>query len=259
MAITGNRVAVPTSTGPAPLGGLLTVHPPKPMPARGEGGVQMEVDDCGHPEAAPGWCLSALAVDGPKHFEAPGTVEGDPFAIYKGVECGLRRQADYAPMARRGLELGGWFAVERGVQTLILNTPDTVVLNGGTAVTPKRAVALLEQHAAERYAGVPTFHASKFGTGFLDLNTDKPVLTTKQFSPIANSGGHTKTGPGGVVAAADQFWLYASGQVDIWWGDITEASAPAPRANVATALAERVVVATAQCFVAAVLVTTTGM
>lgn len=254
-----SRFAVDAPASKPSVGGLLPVAN---VTAMGDPhmalGLSYPTEDCGHAEAGPGGCVNALGITGPKTFDGLGSVTADPFVIYKGVECGLGGFDQYAAMARRGLERGQGFAIERGVQTLLLNSASAVNLTpAGGAVKVKTAVATLEQYAAERYTGLPLFHVSKFGAVFLPLETGWPMLT-KQGSPVANGGGYTTTGPGGVVAGANEFWLYVSGQVNIWQGDITTVQAPNIKANTAGALAERIIVATVECFVGAIRVTTEG-
>lgn len=261
------RYAVEAPTIAPATGGLLSVVTPQPFPSpHAAQGVAYVTDDCGHAEAAPGWCLSAIDVTGDKEFRGLGANYGDPFAIYSGVECDVFNMGEYERIARESLERGGGFAIERGVQSLLLNKApadedDWGVVDltpVGGPVKPKEAVARLEQYAGENYTGLPIFHTNRYGAVFLPLEVGSP-LTTKQGAPVANGAGYTNTGPGGVVAAEGQFWLYVSGQVNIWQGDVVNTPVVANTvSNGARALAERIIVATVECFVGAILVTTEG-
>lgn len=259
------RVEVPSIT-PA-RGGLKAVANlvPNSDAHIGLGGVDYTPEACGVPAPAPGLCLpnAALGVDedAEKEFGGVPFIAGEPFALYKGVECDLGGWQEYGDRASRGLELGESFGLESAIQKIILNGDDTEVLAGEYSMVS--GVAALEQYAASVYGGAPTFHVSRYGTTFLfdkgvfDSDDDF-VVTTKQGSLVANGGGYSSTGPGGVEAGPGQFWLYASGQVNIFHGDITVSEAKALPTNRAFALAERIYVPTIECFVAAVLVTTGG-
>lgn len=265
MATPTLRVEVPSIT-PA-RGGLLAVANPISMsdPHFGYAGIDYTPEACGVPAPAPGLCIpnEALGVDeeAAKQFDGIPFITGAPFALYKGVECGLANWDEYAARAERGLDHGESYGLENAIQKIILNGDETVVIPGTHSV--ESGVAALEQYAAGVYGGTPTFHASRYGTTFMSakglLKADGDfTLTTEQGTLLANGGGYTSTGPGEVEAAAGQYWLYATGQVNIFRGETVATEAKSPSTNRALALAERIYVATVECFVAAVLVTTTG-
>lgn len=272
MATPLAQVETPTIT-PA-VGGLLAVANVIPTTdPHFMSGVDYEQVPCGIPAFAPGLCFpdTRIGVDEEeaKQFDStPGYRTGTPFAIYAGIECYLSERDDFPRLALQAITLGETVAVERAVQLSILNGEDTEVIPG--VHSPLMAVALLEQYAASRYGGVPTFHLNRFGTTLL---IDKGVfkgdsdgrVTTQQGSLVANGAGYTGTGPNDtatppapIEATDTQFWLYATGQVNIWSGPVIANEATAQETNRARAIAERTYVATAECFSVAILVDTTG-
>lgn len=160
----------------------------------------------------------------PKTFESQYEVSGEPFAIYKGIQTSAFQRALAAGLVDSLFGAGEGYAVEVAVQENLLN-PLAVDLTptAGTAVTPKQALAILEQWAADNYLGLPLLHTNRFGTVLLDdmVSGDLP-LHTRQSTPLANGGGYGATGPaldapilslgtthasGGSFVADDYFWV----------------------------------------------------
>lgn len=147
---------------------------------------------------------------------------GTAFGLEKTVETMPRwkdSDSEAADYVQRAFERGEPWAVERAFQRGILN-PGATVLEGTGAWGPVRAIAALEQYMADNYTAEPIFHVNRFGATYLAAEKltvgDKGfLLRTRQGSPIANGGGYGPTGPGSVSAAADEFWLYATGAVTI--------------------------------------------
>lgn len=208
-----------------------------------------------------GCATPAITGDVTKTFEGGGAdVSADPFGIYYGVSCALARWQEYDAEARDGLDAGATVAIEKGVQQTLLS-PKAVNLTPtpGTPVKVKTAVGLLEQYAGVNYSGTPLFHVSKFGATFLPLEVGMP-LTTKQGTPVVNGAGYNDAdGPLALTAGTNEFWLYASGQIHLWWTPVVVSAGMDLQDNSAAALAERIVIATVDQFVAAVLVTTEGL
>lgn len=245
--------------------GLLNVVDPQPFTDAHQAlGIRYATQARGAARFTSAGCFTAPQITGdmPKVSEGEGIEEiGDPFAIYYGVECSMFRYEQYAAEAEEGLVNGATVAIETGVQKIILN-PRAVNLTPGTgAVKPKAAIGLLEQWIGKRYAGRPIIHVSKFGAAFLPLEVGEngAPMTTKSGVPVANGAGYDDTdGPGVLTAGPGQFWMYVTGQVHIWWGPIVSNFAQDLEHNTAGALAERIIVATVDQWVGAILVTTEG-
>lgn len=190
-----------------------------------------------------------------KQFDKAPVIEGERFGVYRGVESSMFARGQAPDQARAAFEAGEGYGVEQGVQELVLNPNATILADG--AVSPKRALGLLEQHAADTYGGLPTLHVSKFGVPYLpslEVDSDTWALNTNQGTPVANGGGYGTTGPGGTEAEEGQFWLYISGQVNLFRSEVQAVPADDLRYNKSYALLERIYVPTVECFVAAVLV-----
>lgn len=237
-----------------PRGGLLPVA--NVIPAGGakriglrEGVVYQTALD-GHSRRVP-----APGTD--KQFDELGIITGEPFSIYRGLDLS-QFQRDLGEVGiKEAFGNGESFAVEQAVQELVLN-PQAVDITptAGTPVTRLQATGLLEQYAAEQYVGLPIIHANRLGTALLDpeVDPDNWTLNTKQGTPVANGGGYNGAGPAGAVAPAGSTWVYISGQVNIWQGELMIAGGDALADNRHLMLAEATYVPTVESFVAAILV-----
>jgi hypothetical protein len=194
-----------------------------------------------------------------KEFDQVGITEGITFQVYRGVEYSMFQRADAEPTVREAFGAGEDWAVERAVQEQLLNgeAADITPVAGTPVTNVKQALGLLQQYAADQYSGLPLLHANRYGTevlsGQLELG-ENWTLTTKQGTPIANGGGYSATGPGGAAAPDGAFWVYVTGQVNIWRGALEVVPAPALKANRAQALAEATYAASVDSFTAAILV-----
>lgn len=191
-----------------------------------------------------------------KEFDERTYSAASVVTVYRGIEASTFDADDLESDVRGIKEEADTFAVERHLQTAILNE-QAEVLGGGTAVSAKEAVALLEQYAGERYAGVPYLHVNRYGTVFVPHEDadDDGSIRTKQGSIIVNGAGYGPVGPGAAEAAEGQFWVYATGFVNLWSADVTDVSTVLHNQNRVHVLAERTYAMTVQCFVAAVLAT----
>jgi hypothetical protein len=108
------------------------------------------------------------------------------------------------------------------------------VLNSGTALSPKRALALLEHtiattsHAGEQ--GI--IHMTRDAMALLSSNSnmlfhnkDKDHLQTMGGTPVIVGSGYTGQGPASVsdgsqTASATNKWMYATGTVKVYLGDV---------------------------------------
>lgn len=247
------ELTIDAPVAPKARGGLLSVVTPQNGDPLGlYYGVQFQSALCGP---------NRHYVEGEdKVFDQRGIVKGNPFTIYRGIESSLFQMKENDALIRDAFISGESFGVEEGVQASILNGNDTEDLTpvAGTPVTNMRhAVGLLEQYAAENYGGLPIIHGNRFATALIpELQVDRGTWTlhTPNGTPVANGGGYRTEGPGAVAIADGTAWLYITGNINIWRGNPTPVEGPALKANRSLTLMENTYVATADCFVAAILV-----
>jgi hypothetical protein len=108
------------------------------------------------------------------------------------------------------------------------------VLNSGTALSPKRALALLEHAiAAASHGGEQgVIHATRDVVALLSSNSnmlfhekDKDHLQTMGGTPVIVGSGYTGQGPvsvtdGSETPTAANKWIYATGTVKVYLGDV---------------------------------------
>ena len=193
-----------------------------------------------------------------KVFDQTVLVEGAPFSLYRGVDYSMFQRGLATPGAKEIFKGGETYGVEQALQTLVLNERAVDISpTAGTAVTKLEALGLLEQYAADHYAGLPVIHGNRYAVSLfplLNVDTSNWTLHTSQGTPVANGGGYGSTGPGGVIAAPGTAWMYVTGQVNIWRSDVAIAEGFDLAANRTETLAEAQYVPTVDGIVAAVLV-----
>jgi hypothetical protein len=200
-----------------------------------------------------------------KTFDQIDVVSGDPFAVYKGVQCNYLVDDD-TEWARRGLELSESIAVEEGVMAGVLQGATDITPTPGTAVDVRLGIALLEGYAAANYGPTPTLHMSRtvasLGLAAESLHfAENHVILTKQGAWVANGGGYEiNLGPSGVAADAGESWIYVTGAVTVARTPVVAnrvipgTGAAGGHLNNQWALAERMVAVTVECIKAAILV-----
>lgn len=195
--------------------------------------------------------------------------DGDPFTLYHLFRCRPvgHSPADIAARAQEAYRLGEPRGIERMFARYLANHDlgVDVTPTPGTAVSPVDGLAILEKYAGANYGGVPVLHSPRDVTALLSaqnvLLRQGTRLETIQGSIVASGGGYNRiTGPTNpdTQPAAGKTWLYVSGQVVIRRGEQISVGAVQPTLNEVTALAERPVVVSTECIVAAVLVQTAG-
>lgn len=195
-----------------------------------------------------------------KTFDSIGLSEGDPFTIYKGVEC-QDMSDDNLQWAREALAAGEDYAIERGFMEQRLAVVGTTDIGGGATFSLNNGIAMLEGYAATVYGGVATLHISRSVTtralANWVLQSDEAYrVTTRQGNLVANGGGYEiNLGPDGLAPAAGQAWLYITGPVTLVRSAVTATTAPDYTHNTQMAIAERVITPLVECFIAAVRVT----
>ena len=248
-----NELAIDAPPATRSRGGLLAVVTPQTGDPFGLlQGIKYETALCGPNRAyVPGQ---------DKVFDKRGIITGEPFTVYRGIDQSLLFRSDSERLLREAFEAGESFGVEEGVQASILNGADTVDLTPtpGTPVKDmKHALGLLEQYAAENYGGLPLIHGNRFATSLIpehQIDTATWTMHTANGTPIANGGGYRTEGPGAVDIDAGTAWVYITGAMNIWKGEPIIANGPALKDNRDLVLLENTYVATAECFVAAILV-----
>jgi hypothetical protein len=201
-----------------------------------------------------------------------GTTKAFPFAVYAGMQCGsvgYDREGTYRDRARTILELAGQHAAEAalwtgaGGNTGPLNAASTPVVSG-TATDLTVALGKLEDWLADHYSGVGVIHAKRGVSAFArrDHQTvrdpgNPEALTTGVGTRWVFGGGYDGTGPNGVAPAANQTWIYATGQPTIRRApvvDFTMAEALDRSINGVGVFAEQTYVIGYDCAVGAALV-----
>lgn len=194
-----------------------------------------------------------------------GETEGVLFGAYRLVEGPLLVNRDGVKEAAvTAFNNSESYGVERGVQTELLNdlAVDITPTPGTPITNPRHALGLLEQHAADNYAGLPLIHGNKLAVLLIpELRvSDDFRLHTVHGTPISNGGGYGTVGPGAANATAGRAWLYITGQVNVWRGPLNvypdiDGAAYGLKENRSYALVERKYGVSVECdYVAAVLV-----
>jgi hypothetical protein len=175
----------------------------------------------------------------PRYSEhKPFFIEAEDFASTLGV-LGLDRFArvtrQLEGISQHACEVEFWdgaIALGEGLPNPYLTRADSVtILNSGAALSPRRAVALLEHEIGQISAGgeqgiihmtrdTATLLSSSSNMLFHDK--DKEHLQTLGGTPVVVGSGYTGNGPVGdtnATATADNKWIYATGTVRVLLGD----------------------------------------
>ncbi len=143
----------------------------------------------------------------------------------------------------RQIEAGSQVAIERELwegtirkgeshDNLALSDAAATILGGGTAYSPKRALALLEQGIAEasQFGEQGTIHMTRDVAALLSSNSNmlfhdkvKEHLQTLGGTPVIVGNGYSGVGPDGATgatASATNKWMYATGTVRVYLGNV---------------------------------------
>jgi len=193
-----------------------------------------------------------------KVFDKLPTVEGDKFTLYRGIETSLLMQSGVGePEVLRAFTASAGYGIEQHLQKLMNDEAVDITPTPGTPVTNiKAAVGLLEQYAADRYAGLPLLHGNKLAVELIpELRDRDGKLFTVNGTPIANGAGYGPEGPGDLTADPAEAWLYITGQINIWQESVEVIEGPSLKENRDRHLAEGTYVATIDGgFTAAILI-----
>jgi hypothetical protein len=164
----------------------------------------------------------------------------DPFTLYGSYQCstGGRRSQDAFTIASARLAAREEQGVERVFWTGITN--DEVLgssladgdvaagitvtdLTGGATLDPVTALDLLEEAMGTCVPGQGVIHApartsATLGSQFLVMETPGGA-ETHLGNRVVFGAGYPGTGPANVAVAADEAWLFGTGQVMVWRGE----------------------------------------
>ncbi|HCB59092.1 MAG TPA: hypothetical protein DEP82_14550 [Arthrobacter bacterium] len=197
---------------------------------------------------------------GVKTFDMLGTNTTALFQTYRGLDAPVLLGQDAEALVKDAYDRGEDWAVERKLQTLVLN-PAAVDLTPvpGTPVTSFRyALGLLEQYARDTSTFAPLISGNALALLLVEqaLDWKAPNIQTILGTTAALAGGYGTAGPGALTAPAGSAWLYITGQINIWKGPSEVSPAMDYHTNRAIALAESSYAASVESFTAAVLVGT---
>ncbi len=145
----------------------------------------------------------------------------------------LKRQLE--GVTQHAMEVELWDgAIRKGEShsNLALSDAAATILNSGTALSPKRALALLEHHIGLVSDGGEQglIHMTRDVAALLSSNsnmlfheTEKDHLQTMGGTPVVVGSGYTGTGPDGATGATatdTNKWIYATGTVKTYLGDV---------------------------------------
>lgn len=146
----------------------------------------------------------------------------------------IKRQLDAT--TQRAIEQELWDGAIRKASShtnrALTTYPGVTILNSGTAVSAKRALSILEQGIAEAsHAGEQgIIHATRDVVAVLSSNSqmlfhnkEKDHLQTMGGTPVVTGSGYTGNGPDGATGATatvDNKWMYATGTIRVFLGDV---------------------------------------
>lgn len=195
-----------------------------------------------------------------KVFDQVSTNTTVVFQTYRGVNSPMLLGADPQALARDAYDRGEDWAVERNIQTRVLNPKATDLTPvPGTPVTNIRlALGLLEQYARDVSTFAPMLSGNALALLIVEdaLDWNAPEPSTALGTRAVLAGGYGPTGPNARVAGAGTAWLYISGQINLWKGTSESNPASDLHTNRTIALAEGSYAASVEAFVAAILVGT---
>lgn len=223
------------------------VDGPHPYTGHQKLGLYFTPDDCSLPLETTTACLTGIG----SAKEATGSIPNrgaDSFVVYTWIDCGLvgvgeaklkarieaahRNNVQY--VVERIFWTGGNFATSQhlaedtaitesvGGSTINLQTAATVLVTG--AVDVVEGIGRLEQAMADCYGGTPLIHVPRGVTSHLAANhlvaAKGSKLLTDNGSIVVPGPGYPGTSPAGVAPTAGTTWLYATGSVKMWAGEL---------------------------------------
>ncbi len=126
----------------------------------------------------------------------------------------------------------GYIRKTESHENVALSDASATILGGGTAYSPKRALAILEQGIAEasQFGEQGVIHMTRDVAALLSSNSqmlfhdkEKEHLQTLGGTPVVVGNGYSGVGPEGdenADASATNKWIYATGTVRTYVGDV---------------------------------------
>lgn len=254
------RLTVEAPTFVPATGGLLAAATVVDMsdPHINNGVVFLAGPECGFAGFSPGLCetpagLTSL-VDNPLEYAGLLDAEGEPFAVYKGIECYLDGADDYEALAKAALYAGESHAVEIAVETLLLSAGTAI---SASAVNVVEALALVEEWAGNNYNGTPVIHVGRYGATYL-VHQQVVIPGGVDGEMVTLLGTPVVVGSGYSGATSGEFDIWVTGQVTLWHGPTVVDHAQDTTLNKAQAVAQRVWSASIDCGVVGKITATTN-
>ncbi len=256
-------VAAPART---PIqGGLFDALPgqrTQPLDGHALGGIYYPMDPTADAKLIPDATANVMGTASKGgDFGGDDYVMGEPFTIFtsKTSDRLLRSPEQLAEQAEAHLVAASQRTVEQIVWSKLLPGSGGQDLNPAGAVSTKDAVGILEEFAGSGYFYTPTLH---FGRRLAPYLADHFLVKFDEAKAAAiggalavNGSGYTSLiGPGGVQAAADERWMWITGQVAAWEGAPQTHSAFDQNTNKIFGFSERTYIITADGLAAAVRV-----
>ncbi len=154
---------------------------------------------------------------------------------YLGLDRVARITRQVEAGSQKAIEQELWDgAIRKGEshENLALSDASATILGSGTAYSPKRALAILEQGIAEasQFGEQGVIHMTRDVAALLSSNSqmlfhdkEKEHLQTLGGTPVIVGNGYSGTGPDdatGATASISNKWMYATGTVRVYLGDV---------------------------------------
>jgi hypothetical protein len=242
MAITPNGLWVQgPRVRPARYGLFSVAQPGDTSDPHWMAGVSFEDTLCADIASTTAHCGDTSPMPGPKDIDGgPLFRLVDPFTVYGSYACGTggRKASDAFAIASARLAAREELGVERVFWTGVTNDEvlgssladgdaaaglSVVDLTGASTLDPVTALDLLEEAMGACIPGAGVIHvplraASSLASQFLVVRDGDSIYTHTGQSVVFGSG-YPGTGPANVAVAANEAWLFGTGQIMVWRGD----------------------------------------
>lgn len=250
----GPRLIVdPPTFTPLSFGLLSVVNMPPAADAHWQNGITFEAT-CPIGGTTYDECIAVTGIGAPppsatKTNNVDKVFRGaTPFTVYAEFDCAPVGNADAVERTRDALARVEPWQVERAFWTgvagdqevvwphlaadgdqldpqgTVLQTNAVVVTGSGATLSVTEGLGLLEGALADCYGGIGIIHVPQRALPALDgyglIRQNGSVLRTLNGNRVAVGAGYPGTSPSGAAPAAGTSWLYATGSVVAYRGDI---------------------------------------